>query len=390
MGLFSRVHNWLSALILLISAFSLTLAAQDGCVQGKVIDPDGTPVPSTYVIAFEVDRSASHGVGTDSEGMFLLDRLPAGEYDVIACNEYVPGSPSIGPENEDAHVRTRLVEGHVCSSVSLRQPRRARLRLRATNAVTQESIKPIDATFRLNAEEIWRGTANEQQELLVPVNAGLQVQVFAPGYENSDVLQISPLQPGEVRDLAVALRPVAMGCVSGTVVDAEAAALQGVRLQLDPISHGAGSQGIAFSDENGHFQFDQVQPGHYVIFAHADGYPLPGGVDGADAGAAVPPGRSCSDVSIKLGPKAAKLSVEVIDAVTRKPIKGAEAWAGAGDSQNAWTLRMVADPMPVPALTSFEVNASAPGYAKAEPLNISPLQPEEAHQVIIALQRKAE
>jgi hypothetical protein len=92
---------------------------------------------------------------------------------------------------------------------------------------------------------------------------------------------------------------------------------------------------------------------------------------------------------MKVGPKAAKLSVKVIDALTRKPIKDAEAWASAGDSQDAWTLRMIADPMPVPALISFDVYASAPGYAKAGPLSVSPLPAEEAHQVIIALQPKA-
>jgi hypothetical protein len=325
-------------------------------------------------------------MGTASDGSFYLD-VQAGEYDVVASSEFVPGSPSIGSENPG--VRIRVVEGNVCSSVSLRQPRRARLRLNATNLVTQEPIKDVDASFRLDAKEIWRGTANQQQELLVPGNSDLQVQVFARGYENSAVLAILPLQPGEVRELAVALRPVASGCVTGTVVDENGLSLQRARLQLASLSESGGSHDVAYSDENGHFRFDHVQPGRYAIFANVEGYPLPGEADGSEAATSVSPGGSCSDVSMKLGPKAAKLSVKVIDALTRKPIKDAEAWASAGDSQDAWTLRMIADPMPVPALISFDVYASAPGYAKAGPLSVSPLQAEEAHQVIIALQPKA-
>ena len=67
---------------------------------------------------------------------------------------------------------------------------------------------------------------------------------------------------------------------------------------------------------------------------------------------AVPVGANCADATIRLGPKAAKLRVTVINGMTQEPIKGAEVWL-TGDFEDqlpGWSLRVSGDLAPVPAV----------------------------------------
>jgi hypothetical protein len=378
-----------ACVLLFVLLGSPSLAAQTGCVEGRVLDTVGAPVPFIFVTASALDRSASHQVETDSDGYFFAD-VPAGEYDVIATDRSDLASPGVVQAEPGDALRTKVIAGKSCSSVSLRQPQRARLRFMATNALTEEFVDSVDASFRLNAKERWRGGTNEQQELLVPANSSLEVQVSARGYEDPELLQISPLQPGEAREVPVTLRPVAMGCITGTAVDEQGSPLGNATLQTSSQTQG-GSCGRASTDASGHFRFDEVQPGAYTLFTQAKGYPLPGVEDGSVARVAVPPGRVCPEVSIRLGRKAARLSVKIADGVTRKPVKGAEVWVSGEYIQGGgWSLRAIADPTLVPALTAFEIHVTAQGYLKAPPRAFLPMQPEETQQLTIALQPESQ
>jgi hypothetical protein len=68
-------------LILLTMGIAGTLCAQDpGEIHGKVLDPDGGPVPYCTVVAKQ--GNATTGTETDLDGRFVLKPLAPGTYDV--------------------------------------------------------------------------------------------------------------------------------------------------------------------------------------------------------------------------------------------------------------------------------------------------------------------
>jgi len=377
--------------LILFAGLGLAAQAEEGCIQGKVLDLTGAPVPSIYVIASSLNEARTEQVATGGDGYFVMDHVPAGkEYDVFTSDKDELGSMNSPKAKPSGAVRIRTVEDQ-CPEITLRQPPRARLHLKVTDLLTGEAVKSVASRFRFHGEWYWRGGTGEQGAFLVPPNSEIEIQIGAVGYEDSEILKASSPQPGKAREVAVALRPLQMGCITGSVVDQQGAPVAGARIQT---SAGGGNfdRRIPWktTDAKGRFRIDGAQPGGYAIFTQAEGYSLPGNQqDGSVTDVTVPSGSACADVAIKLGPRAAKLSVKVIDAVTQTPLEDAEVWA-AGNFVHAggWSQKVGADPTPVPALTQFNVYAHAAGYLNAQALTILPMQPEQTQQITIALQPK--
>jgi hypothetical protein len=335
--------------------------------------------------------TASFEVPTDSDGRFRIDMMPVGEYDVATSDEYKGDLrsikfPAVKPSSA---VRATALAGNQCSSVTLRQPPRARLHLNVSNLLTGEPIKSPVGSFRFGALSLWDGGTNKQGDLFVPPNADLEVHVGAHGYENSEIIKISSLQPGEVHEVSAALRPVQTGCLVGSAVDQQSLPVIGVKIQPSiSAEHLETRVPSKLTDKNGRFRFDGVQPGDYTVFTDAAGYPPTLNQEGLEyARVSVQPISACADIAIRLGPKAAKLRVRVVDAVTRKPLQGSTVWLdGEHGGHGLWSLRVIGDPMLIPALRQFHVSARAQGYLRSQTLTISPLQPEETQQLTIELQ----
>jgi hypothetical protein len=360
-----------------------SLSAQPGCIEGVVRDTAGAGIYSVHVIG--VGRNFGFDVPTERDGSFRAVSIPAGAYQVIAAEE----SRAKPRAAEVAHV-TAATDG-TCSSLTLHLPTRARLHITATDLLTAAAIPSPGAGFRLGEHSYWQGVLNRQQELFVPPSTDLEVLVGAFGYENS-VIKASSLNPGEVRDLEAHLRPVQMGCIMGTVVDEQGAPVSGIRIEAnltDPpgavllrnVSH-VMANGVVTTDSNGQFRFRLVQPGEYSIYAHGERLGYVGAMKRHTL--VVPPGAGCAGITIEEGPKAGKLRLTVVDAVTQKPLSKYYLSASTQPSPAGW-FSPNADPMLLPPLQAFAVTVKADGYQE-QTLEMPPLQPEEVRTVNVALQ----
>lgn len=277
--------------------------------------------------------------------------------------------------------QTGVIEG--------RAQEQARLRLYATNLLTGEKIHMIGAAFRFDNDDFWNEVDGD--EVIVPSLINLELQIGSRGYKDSAIQQVSPLQPGEVREIAIPLRPIQLGCIAGALVDQHGVPISCVRVQpsrradslrFDP--------GVSSTDKNGKFKFDGLQPGDYVISPHAEvlGYE-PGFYPelGESSEVSVAPGAGCAAITIKLGPKAAKLQLTVLDAVTQMPIQDAAIVlvGESGGDAGGWSISTHEDAMSAPALKPFQLSVGARGY-ETSTIAVSPLQPEEVQKIAIHLQ----
>jgi hypothetical protein len=382
-------------LLLLICFVSIAVpavAVETGCLAGSVLDTAGEPIPNVHVIGVSPDRRGSFDVPTGAEGEFRIDTVPPGEYDVTLDDEYKADFRNIKfTAPTPAHAaRGVALAGDSCGWVTLRAPPRARLHLKVTDVLTTEVLPSIGASFRFDSHSAWNGWVSEGPELAVPPFASLEVHVGALGYEDSEPISVGPLQPGEARKLAVALRSVQTGCIAGTVVDLQGLPVKGVTVQADLVDRAVDSAGRqvprVLTTGDGHFSFPKVHPAEYLIYVSGVniGYAFDQ-EDGTLTRLSVLPGQACAEVTVNMGPKAAMLQLQVVDAVTREQLQYS-AWASGKHPQNGgWSLDLVENPMPVPALRGFEVSVKSKGYA-SQTLTIAPLQPEESRQLTIELQ----
>ena len=376
----------LTVVFCLLFATTFTLDAQTGCIKGKALDTKGSPI-RLDVIFRTVDQSFGGEGGISSEGDFEIDDLPAGTYLLVTSDEAKADRDQIDWSSAE---RVRVTEGDSCSFVTLRKAPRGRLLFHATNALTGEKIEGVDGAFRFDKSRRWRGEA-DRDEMQVPPSANLELQLSAHGYENSDIQQISPLHPGETREIAVVLRPVPLGCLTGTVMDQQGVPVPGVRVQPS-LRHDDLHSAVEDKSTNkkGQFKFDGLQPGDYFVFTHAESV---GYVEqhGEFHGITVAPGTGCATITLRLAPKAAKLRFKVVDAVTQLAIQDATVWASAshgnGKTATFWTSKALENPMLVPSFEQFQLFAGAKGY-QTDAVDISPLQPEEIREITIHLQPK--
>lgn len=384
----------LSAIFCLFLFLATTpcLKAQAGCMDGQVLDTRGNPIHSLSVFATKTDHSYMMEVTTGSDGKFSMTELPAGAYQVFTSDETKAESRHVNLRTIDPTdaERVQVADSDLCARANLWRAPRARLQLHATNLLTGEKIDSVDASFRLSADSSWQGYL-EGGEILVPPLTNFQLQLGGRGYEPSPVQQLSPLQPGEVREIAVALRPLQVGCIAGTVLDEQGIPVSGIRIQVNrSAEHLKFDPGVKSTDNNGKFKFEGLQPGNYFVFTHAEllGY-VPGlsQESGEYSMVAVAPGAGCSATAISLGPKAAKLELLVVDAITQAVVPKAAVWL-SGTYRNGlgyWSLNAIGTPVLAPSLTQFQLSAGARGY-QTRKIDVPPLQPEETQKFVIQLQ----
>jgi hypothetical protein len=386
--------------LLFILSATLDIRAESGCIQGRVLDASGAPVPSTFVTAFSVNRKLSVQVGTDKDGSFLIqNEVVAGEeYDLLASDSSEDQSVDSSETTTRAAIRAIAAEEDRCPFVTLRQRARARLEVEAINLLTRAPISPVDVRFRFSAEKSWRGGTYDKGELLLPPDSHLEVQFGAAGFEDSEVLTILTPAAGKRDNLVVALRPVQTGCIAGTIVDQNGSPVPTARLQAISSGQSFESGGVTFSGAGGRFKFEGIRPGEYSIFIYAAEYPLPLIQPQDMVGhVTVASGIACADGSKRLGSRAAKLRLRVMDAATQELLKEAPVYLTGSIANGGWSLNAGAfredpaeddrvDLVPVPALTAITVQASSKGYANSQTLTIPPLQPQEVQEITIVLQ----
>jgi hypothetical protein len=370
---------------------TLSLAAQTACIEGRVLDSGGAPIPDIQIIGIG-PRWSAFTTGTDRDGHFRIANLSAGNYGIATGEEFpdfykLRFADPADVKNIALVTVTAIVDG--CSSVTLHRPERAHIHLLAKDALTIADVSTAQAIFRYNAQTSWnRNRYRNEQDLIVPPLMELQLQAGASGYEDSPILTIPALQPGETRELPLSLRPLQKGCISGQVVDQLGAPVGGVSVQPELVVDRM-DRFVSYkaTDKGGRFRFEGVHPGEYSIGTDAPqlGYSWIPGHDN-DLRITVEPSAGCNDVTINLGPKGAKIELKVVDAQTQRSLTGFVVFvSGALANGGKWVRRFDAPPMLVPALKPLNVSAERNGYRASKEVGIDPLQPEETRKITIEL-----
>ena len=382
----------LSAICFLLLG-TLSLAAQTACIEGRVLDTSGAPIPDIQIIGIG-ERWAKFTTGTDRDGRFRIVNLTAGNYGIATGEEFRADFfkmkfADVKDVKNIALVTVTAVEGG-CSSVTLHRPQWAHIHLLAKDVLTTEDVSTAKDVFRYNAQTSWNRNRNrtEEPDLIVPPLMEFQLQAGASGYEDSPIMTIPALQPGETRELPISLRPLQRGCISGQVVDQLGVPVSGVSVQPDLTGDLMDRRvNSKITDKSGQFRFEGVHPGEYSIttYTHQLGYSgIPGHEN--DVFITVEPSSGCVNITINLGPKAAKIELKVVDAQTQQPLMGFETFvSGVFANGGTWSRRFDTTPVLVPALKTLKVVAGRNGYRVSKEVAVGPLQPEETRQITIEL-----
>jgi carboxypeptidase family protein len=120
------------------------------------------------------------------------------------------------------------------------------------------------------------------------------------------------------------------GTISGRVLDADGRPVESVIVTAENTARPARNLPRADTNEDGEFTIDGLVAGRYELYTRKeeDGYPRTE-FNLYDSGTPNPevqvyPRQTAQRITLRLGPKAALLTGEVVDAVTRRPLKYAE------------------------------------------------------------------
>ena len=191
------------------------------------------------------------------------------------------------------------------------------------------------------------------------------------------------------------------GSIEGQVIDSQGQPVAGARVFFEKSDFLTGPLPSATTDKQGVFSIHELPPGLYRVFVEKekDGYASTG-LPFHDLGSiaipqvAVLAQQTTSNILVKLGPKAATLAGEIVDATTGRPVENTQIalqrvddlskiYVTAADLKGKFKILVP----PVP----FTIEVSAPGYQdwkyrdnnlKADTIHLSP---GVSKQLIISL-----
>lgn len=372
------------AIILLIAFFAVGAVAQTGCITGVVLDDTGNPLSKINVEAQKLVQINPPRITTqtDANGKFEMHDVPAARY-TVGVNDVkrnYPGSGSMFLYGK-ADPQITVTVSDVCENVVLRLgPPAARLKLSVEDAITREPIKEPTVLMLRSGQHDRFSTWAPNHEVLVPSLAEFQLEVQAAGYEKAAPMTLA-LQPGEVRELSFDLQPAPKGCLAGTVVDGENTPVPEVRIST---GNGVGGEYSATTDSEGKFKIGELNVGSHTVYAEkpSAGYIIGPSLD-QDRRVKVSAGV-CNDISIKLGPKAARLRVSVIDAVTGKLLPHTDFVLTAPRMISGGQL--FGDIVLAPPQVDLTIEIRVTGYEQDKRVNIGVLAPSEEKEITIPLQ----
>jgi hypothetical protein len=383
-----------STLLFLVMASGIAMAG-DGCIAGTVLDHEGSPISQMHVRIHNPELLLTRTTDTDADGGFRFVELPSVDYDLVTENNDLgyPDSNNFDFTDNMKRLNVPVTGSAECAPVTVRrEPRAGKLQLRLVDNSDGKDIPHPDANFRqTDGRHGWNGISVHGNTLLVPSLKPLEVQVGAIGYESSEILKIAPMSSGEERALAISLRPVGLGCLSGTVVGATRKPVAGITVQPLLMDNFIDAKAplSTLTDKEGRFEMKGLHPGKYQVFVNDrekgyDSFSVMKGY-GHFPEANVLPSAACAEITIDLAPEA-KVLVDVVDASTQKIIPKFKFTVKSTVPGQWWYTESVTHESLIPPDKPCAIEAEAEGYKTSTPLGLGTLQPREVRRLRIELQ----
>jgi Ca-activated chloride channel homolog len=205
-------------------------------------------------------------------------------------------------------------------------------------------------------------------------------------------IDLPAASPGTSPAAASALPAPRTSCIAGTVADAQENPVRGITVEAHLANSTTRPYPFAVSEDDGKFRISNLQAGSYVLYTanETEGYPFTWhAIYRENEGRAMifaAASEDCKNISVKVGPKAARLKVSAVDASTHEPISNfrvelRNAHSGLMSVIEANTAHDVL----LPARTDLTVVVWARGYAKSQPINLHAKEPGASEQISVAL-----
>jgi Ca-activated chloride channel homolog len=204
-----------------------------------------------------------------------------------------------------------------------------------------------------------------------------------------------PAAPSPVRSqLPRTGSPELTNCIAGSVVDEHQKPVIGISVQAWPAfstdSYASVPYPTTVTDEHGKFTITKLEQGSYLLFTAnpSAGYPATKNqlyrtqpVDMAQAS------NHCGGTQVRVGPKAAKLKINAVDANTRNPVE--HFGISVADEAHASVVVPEAEPeqeVLVPAGADLVVSVWSRGYFRSQPVAVKAPASEVSQEVTILLE----
>jgi len=368
-----------------------------------VVDGDGSPVVGIGVQAVSIrPPRVSSEVATGKNGEFEIGGLAEGKYKVYAQDQaagYIFRDSGLFRNVPPPEVS--LSGSGPCADVlvDVGSPA-AKLNLNGTGAGKPLGIVWVSLGRSSRQGQRLSSIVQPGQPLDVPSLIGLDLEIGANGFKRAH-FSVDPLQPRELREFSFELEPIGVGCLEGIALDNTGAPVPGLRVTLNPLDgtfRDVLPQGR--TGEKGKFKIGEIQPTLYAIFVESE----PSST-GRRAGAGeyiwswdkvenseivkvtivASMQGECQFVELPVGPRAARVTLSVRDAVTGRSLTPNLQFLKARNKEEGAYFggtRSVA----VPSLTALTLTVSAEGYESSRPIQIPELPPGKEFSLEVSLQ----